>query len=163
MKVLSEKSDLTNLEIVALLSSLGMTAWIITDFIGRMIIYFIAYSVIILPIILLYIVSVVDTLISMVRDGRKTSQIKILAHSLVIITIALSWMATSELFKSDRVLTATLRDDLYHFTLVLRENGTCEVSVLGMFGYSEVYKGAYQLKGDSILFLGKALRKQFYS
>ncbi len=49
-------------------------------------------------------------------------------------------------------MTARMDDDLFHYTLILRENGTCENEIRGYLGFSERHKGHYRFQGDTIIF-----------
>ncbi|MBK7970367.1 MAG: hypothetical protein IPK08_16290 [Bacteroidetes bacterium] len=58
-------------------------------------------------------------------------------------------------------MTATLKDDLYYYTLVFRENGTCENQVSGIFGFHEVFHGKYKFQADTIIFTKKPYDNNF--
>ncbi|HLV51877.1 MAG TPA: hypothetical protein VKY44_07980, partial [Flavobacterium sp.] len=57
-----------------------------------------------------------------------------------------------DIFKSPRTLTATLRDDIFHYTLIFREDGIVENEINGIFGFRETIKGNYRIEGDTIIF-----------
>ena len=61
----------------------------------------------------------------------------------------------SELFKSNRILEAKLEDDLFHYTLIFRENGSVENRAVGIFWYKKTFKGTYHFNGDTIIFSKK--------
>lgn len=148
-------------DILAILSTLGIIGWIVTDYFGGMIIFLLSYSLIIIPIVIAYMVSIIETFISLIRKGIKQSKIKLTAHLLVIAFILTVSVINSDLFKSKRFITATLKDDLHHYTLILRENGKCENHVFGMFGYSKKFKGDYYLRMDTIIFTTKPYDNDF--
>lgn len=152
---------LTFNEVISIISALGIIAWMVTDFYGGMFIHLLSYWWIILPIILLYLFSLCATVISLFRRGIKRNRVKFLSHGAVLTGILLFNLYDSELFKSDRVLTATLRDDLFHYTLILRKDGICENDISGIFGYHQVYKGQYTFKQDTIVFTKKPYDNDF--
>lgn len=137
---------------MAVLSCAGMVGWLLTQFFGGMVIWFFSYPLIIFPVLILYIVSIFNTLIAIGRKGFKSNRIKIASHGVVVVGIVASAIFASDLFKSNRIMTATLYDDLFSYTLVLRENGVCENEVNGFMGFSEVFNGQYAMKGDTIIF-----------
>ncbi len=133
----------------------------ITGYFGGMFIYLLSYGLIIIPIIILYIISIFDTFISTARQGFKANRIKLIFHGLVLLAIVLTNLYQSDLLKSKSILTATLKDDQFFYTLTLRENGSCENEVSGIFGFNEVYKGQYKFKGDTIFFTKKPYDNDF--
>jgi hypothetical protein len=147
--------------IIAIVSTLGIIAWMVTDYFGGMFIYLLSFGFIIVPIIILYLFSLGDTIISLVRRGFKQNKIKVNFHGLVMLSIFLTNIIQSDLLKSKRILTATLKDDLYHYTLVFRQNGSCENQVSGVFGYKEVFHGNYKFQGDTIIFFNKPYSNDF--
>jgi hypothetical protein len=147
--------------IVAIISTLGILAWMLTDYFGGMFIYLLSYGLIIIPIIILYIASFGDTVISLIKRGFKQNKIKVIFHGLVLLTILLTNTLQSDLLKSERILTATLKDDQFHYTLLFRENGSCENQVSGIFGFQEVFNGKYRFQGDTIIFSKKPYDNNF--
>jgi hypothetical protein len=79
--------DNIGLNIIAIVSTLGILGWIITDYFGGMILYLISYSVIIIPIIILYLISIVDTIISLIKKGIYNNKIKLIFHASLIMSI----------------------------------------------------------------------------
>jgi len=148
-------------DVIAIISMAGIIAWQITDFFGGMFIFLLSYSAIILPIIILYIISFFETIISIIKRGVKNSKIKLIAHTIVLIAIIIFNLYHSELFKSKPILKAILRDDLFHHTLIFRENGKVENQIQGMFGYEKTYKGIYHFKEDTIIFSKKPYDNDF--
>jgi len=138
--------------IIAIISGLGVIGWIITDFFGGMVIWLFSYGLIILPLLLLYVISFFDTLISLIRNVKKTSRTKHISHGIVLLTILAFNMFHSDLFKSEKVMSAILKDDLYHYRLVFRENGNVENQANGIFGFSQTYYGKYRIENDLIIF-----------
>ncbi len=148
---------------IAIISTLGIFCWMITEFFGGMIIHLLSYGLLIIPIIILYIFSFFETIVATSRRGMNANKIKVVAHGLLIFSIILLNGYQSELFKSKKILTATLKDELYHHTLVFRENGNCENEVNGMFFYHEVFHGKYKFYGDTIVFEKKPYDNDFIS
>jgi len=124
----------------------------VTDFYGGMFIYFLSYPYLVFPIILLYIFSFFETFVSLIRNGFKKNIIKVVFHSFLITIIIIFNLMNSEVFKSKKILSATLKDDQFYYNLVFRENGKVENNINGMFGYSEQITGTYLIKGDTIIF-----------
>jgi hypothetical protein len=148
-------------DMLAIISTLGIFGWIITDFYGGMIIYFIVFWPIIISIIILYLISFLDTFISIVNNGWNLNKIKGVSHGVLLFVILLLIVMQSELFKSKIILKAILRDDLSNLTLILRKNGKFENEVSGIFGPQEVFKGRYTLKADTIIFQNKPYDNDF--
>jgi hypothetical protein len=133
----------------------------VTHYFGGMLIYLLSYGMIIIPIIILYIVSFGETFISLIKSGFKQNKIKGIFHGLVILTIILINILQSDFLKSKKILTATLKDDQFYYTLLFRENGSCENHVSGIFGYQEVFHGKYKFQGDTIIFSKKPYDNNF--
>lgn len=138
--------------IIAIISGLGVIGWIITDFFGGMVLWLFSYGLIILPLLLLYVISFFDTLISLIRNAKKTNKTKLISHVIVLLTILAFNMFQSELFKSEKVMSAILKDDLYQYRLVFRKNGNVENQANGIFGFSQTYYGKYRIENDLIIF-----------
>lgn len=146
------KKHLNLKTIIALISTLGMIKWFMGEFHGGMFIRFISYPTFYSIILCLYIFSLIETFISLIRKGFRKNMIKVFLHSFVILSFAGIFSFQSEVFQSRKILSATLYDDLFNYTLILRENGDCETDINGMFGYHQTHKGNYYLKGDTIFF-----------
>lgn len=138
--------------VLAIISTFGILCWMITDFYGGMAIYFFSYAPLILTTLICYIISLIETISSVIKNGIRNSKIKLYFHSILLITIVLFNVLQSDLFKSKRILTATLKDDLFYYTLVFRENGTVDNEISGIFGFQETIKGKYKTVGDTIIF-----------
>lgn len=155
------KRKLSVYDIIAIISAVGLIGWIITDFFGGMILWALSYGVIIIPIFLLYILSITDTVVSLIRKGKQTSKIKLIAHGIVLFSIFAFNLYHSEVFKSERIMTAVLKDDLYHYRLILRKNGNVENQTNGMFGFSQTFHGKYKIENDLIIFSEKPYDNDF--
>ena len=138
--------------LIAIISTIGIIIWMITEFYGGMFIYLLSYPFLIIPTILLYVFSFFETLVSLMKSGIKKNFIKIFFHSTLILIIIVFNLINSEVFKSKKILSATLKDYQYYYNLVFRENGEVENNINGMFGYSEQITGKYKIKGDTIIF-----------
>lgn len=146
---------LTAFDIIAIISAIGTICWVISDFYhGGMVIYLFTYWWLLLPVIILYGISFVETLVSLFRKKFAYNRIKLAAHGAVLLIIIFSGIFQSELFKSKIVITAVLYDDLYQYKLLLRESGSAENQVNGPFGFSTTYYGNYTIK-DSLIIFGK--------
>ncbi len=58
-------------------------------------------------------------------------------------------------------MTAVLKDDLYHYRLILRKNGNVENQANGMFGFSQTFHGKYKIENDFIIFSEKPYDNDF--
>jgi hypothetical protein len=84
----------------------------------------------------------------------------ILFGLLIIGTIFISEILRSELFKSKKVLEATLTDDLSAIHLTLRADNKFEVIASTMFS-NQVFKGDYELIDNKIIFKSKRYDNDF--
>ena len=139
-------------DVIAILSSVVMIGWIITGFYGGMLLWYFSYTIILTIMIILYIVSFFGTLFSITQSGYKNNNLKVLSHVAVITTIIAVNVYNSDLFKPEPILAATLYDDLYHYRLILRKEGKCEIETSGFLGFKDIYQGNYYFKGDTIIF-----------
>jgi len=146
---------------ISIVSSLGIFLWILTDYFGGLIIYFISYKEIITSFVILYFLSLIETVISTIRTGLKNNILKLTSHIITLIIITIFIAINAEFLKSKRVLSAKLNDDLFSYNLILRENGRCENETAGVFGYYKTYKGEYDIKGDTIFFKDKMYDNDF--
>jgi len=137
---------------LAAASCLGIIGFISTNFFGGMVLWLICYWFITLPLIIIYIISLFSAVANLFDGGYYKSRIKINIHLATLAIIILFNLYDSELFKNEKILSATLKDDLYHYTLTLRKDGECETQCSGVFGYEEYFKGIYKFKGDTIIF-----------
>lgn len=147
--------------IMAIIPCLGIISWLITDWFGALITYLVLYGVIIIPLILLYLLSLFEMIYSTVKNGIKRNLIKFISHLLTFLFIIFFIIIHCESLKSPRYLTAILDSDSDSFELVLRENGKFENTVSGMFGYAETYKGKFYQYEDTIIFKNRPYDKDF--
>ncbi|MDR7131373.1 hypothetical protein J2X69_003737 [Algoriphagus sp. 4150] len=161
--MVAEKTQrkISGYDIVAIISAVGLIGWIVTDFYGGMIIWMLSYGVIIASILILYVFSFLDTLISLIRRGKGISKVKLTAHGIVLLVILGFNLHHSEFFKSERMLTAILKDDLFHYRLIFRENGNVENHVSGFFGFSEIHRGKYRIDNELVIFSRKPYDNNF--
>ena len=75
-------------------------------------------------------------------------------------SITITELLQSELLKSEKVLEATLDDDLSAMFLTLRKNGRFELVSDNMFG-SKTFDGNYKVRGNMIIFLSKPYENDF--
>ncbi len=148
-------------DIIALVATIGLIGWIITDYFGGMMIFLFSYSFLILPILIIYLISIIETISSIIKNGLKKNKIKFVAHLIGVLFIVVNSFDTTDLFKSERLITAILRDDLFHYTLILREDGSCENNVVGFMGFKDQYKGKFYFKDDTIIFTQKPYDNDF--
>ncbi len=135
------------------MSCLGLALYILTTFNGGMIIYLFSHFTPIIILLLLYIISAIILIVNLLKTGIKANKPNLILHTTLWIYIGVIWSTQSEIFKSERILSATLRDDLYDYELVLRKNGKCETNCNGIFGFYQTIKGEYTLCGDTIKFI----------
>ncbi len=143
------------------MSIIGIICWNISDYFGGMIIHLIQYWFLILPLLVFYIISLVRTFILIIYSGLKRTKFLIIFHSIFLLLLVAKHTIDSDTFKSKRILTATLKDDLFHYTLILREDGTCENNVNGFLGFKEQFSGSYKIIEDTIIFSQKPYDNNF--
>lgn len=154
-------SKIKPLQILTIVSIIGMICWNITDYFGGMIIRLLQYWYLIIPIIILYIITFIKTLIEVEKSGFKNNKLTVVANLLFIVFILTTSLIESDVFKSKRVLSGTLKDDLFHYTIIFREDGTCENNINGFLGYKKQYKGTYIMINDTIIFTKKPYENNF--
>lgn len=138
--------------IIAIISTLGILSWMVTDYFGGMVIYLFSYSQVIIPIVILYVFSLSNTILLTINKGIKQNKVKVIFHGIVLFSIILTKIVQSEILKSERIITAILKDDICYYTLILRENGKCENEITGIFGFHLVTYGNFKLNEDTIIF-----------
>lgn len=94
-----------------------------------------------------------------------THKIKALKYDLLYLSLSLLLLIglqikDAELFKSDKVFEAILIDDLSDIELILRKNKSFETITNTIFG-SNLIKGKYETRGDTILFIDKPYNNDF--
>ncbi|NVK84774.1 MAG: hypothetical protein HWE21_10665 [Cytophagia bacterium] len=160
MENTSKKTD-AGLNFASIIGSLGIIAWLISDFYGGMIIHLFSYFYAIAFIVVLYITSLAETLVNWLRKGTQYVKVRVIVHLIVFLSFIAFNIHNSEILRSERVLTATLRDDLFHYTLVFRKNGKVETHENGFLGYSQVHFGKYRLEEGLIIFDEKPYDNDF--
>lgn len=126
-----------------------------------MIIHLFSYFYAIAFIVVLYITSLAETLVNWLRKGIEYVKVRVIVHFTVFLGFIAFNIHNSEILRSDRVLTATLRDDLFHYTLVFRKNGKVETHENGFLGYSQVHFGKYRFEEGLIIFNEKPYDNDF--
>lgn len=147
--------------VLSIISTLTVVGWMISDFYGGMVIFLIMYRWIIVPLLIIYAITFLITLIKIIRNGVKTNKLLLSTHIFGIIMIVSFNLYQSELFKSRILLDATIEDDLSNINLVLRENGQFTTKTTGMFGYTERISGKYLKHNDTIIFLKNPYSNDF--
>ena len=147
--------------ILSIISTLTIIGWMISDFYGGMIIYLIVYRWIILPMLIIYAITVIISLIKIIKNGIKPNKMLFYTHSFGLLMIIMFSLYQSEVFKSKILLDATLFDDLSSINIVLRKNGHFETTTNTAFGSSEKISGKYSLKNDTIIFLNAPYSNDF--
>lgn len=147
--------------ILSILSTLAVTGWLITEFYGGMVIYMFMYWWIIVPLIIIYAITLIITLIKIIRNGIKFNKFLFYTHIFGVLMIIIFSLHQSELFKSRILLDATMVDDLSSINLVLRENGKFETTTNGLFGFTDKISGEYLIHNDTIIFLKRPYSNNF--
>ncbi|MBB4080853.1 hypothetical protein GGR28_003492 [Lewinella aquimaris] len=129
-----------------------MIAWMTTSLFGGMLFYLFLSGFALLPIAIGYIISLLDFCVTLCKRKTKTSKIKKYSHLAVGFAMVALYALNSETFKSKAVLSATLKDDLFHYQLIFRENGRVENHINGFAGFSQTHHGKYSFRGDTIIF-----------
>ena len=144
--------QITFFDILAVTSSTAVVIWLLSDFIWGILVSIVVFPILVGVILIVYIFSFSETIYSIVKQGWASNTLKMFSHVSVIGAIALMILFNSELFKSPRIITAILNDDLNQYRLVFRENGTVENHWIGMFGVSKTYTGKYYIDGKFVIF-----------
>lgn len=139
--------------IIVIVSTASMIAWLISDFFGGMIIFLNLGAPLIIPLVIIYLITLIITFIKVIISGISSNLIIFCVHSLGLSLILISILYHSELLKSKIILEATLLDDLSSITLILRESGSFETIMLGMFGVEDRIYGDYKIRNDTIFFM----------
>jgi len=100
------------LNIFSIISTIAIISWMISDFFGGLIIYLLMYWWIIFPLIIIYVVTGIITIVKTARKGIRNNKIILYTHILGILSIIIFNLYQSEIFKSKILLDATLVDDL---------------------------------------------------
>jgi len=147
--------------IISTISIIGIGFLIISDYHGKMIGYLIIFKYVFIFIFILYLISLIETIISIFRQGIKRNILKFISHSVLLLFFLFYIINNTEYLKSEKVLTATLYDDLSNITITLRRDGNFENKSFDFIGNNETFKGKYKMKGDTILFLEKPYYNKF--
>ena len=87
-------------------------------------------------------------------EVNNKNKVGVLCGCLMLLPIMTVLLINSEVFKSKKVLEATLTDDLSAIYLTLRENQQFEVTASTLFT-EEHFQGSYQINGSKIIFMNK--------
>lgn len=109
----------------------------------------------------LIIVLSVWLLINLVNSVAQKNTRSILLNITFILFVSAICLSKIEYFKSERVLEATLVDDLSSINLILRKNKTFEITSNSIFGEEQPFKGNYKIEGDKIIFLSSPYYNSF--
>ena len=101
----------------------------------------------VIPLVLFGISFVVFFVLTIINKNRTG----ILFGVIILGTVLCSELITSEIFKSKKILEATLIDDLSAIHLTLRADRKFEMISSNMFS-EKVYKGNYQIVDNKIIF-----------
>ncbi len=148
-------------KILVTLSVVGMICWNLTDYFGGMIIYLLQYWIVIIPIVILYFITLIGTITKLLKTGINKNKFIFTTHLIFIFFLLTTALTESEIFKSKIVLNGTLKDDLFYYTLIFREDGTCENKVNGFLGFEDKYNGKYKMIEDTIIFIIKPYDNDF--
>ena len=145
-------------DVHVVITSAIMSAWLISHYFNGMMLSLLYCWFIILPVLLVHIVSFFYS-INIAFVNFKMAKFKLLCHGFVLLLTLGIMIQESDLFKSERILTATKDDDHYFETLTLRKDGTAEMYGSGLAGNTDTYYGNYRIKDDLIIFTKKPVKK----
>lgn len=151
----------TGFDFIALISGVGIIAWFISDFFIGMFFIALVFWWVLIPILILYGISIISTLISLLKKGKRVGVVTLIAHELTFSVLVGFYLYESDIFKSKHIMTAVLKDDLFHYRLVFRKNGVVENQINGFLGYSQTITGKYQIKDSLIIFSKKPYTNDF--
>ena len=131
--------------------TLFLTTYFLQDYLWEKIWLFAVF-----PLILLGIAFFVFFVLSVTDSNRKG----ILIGTLILGIISTSELINSEVFKSKKILEATLMDDLSAIHLTLRVDKKFEMVSSNMFN-EDTYKGNYHIIDNKIIFEDKRYTNDF--
>lgn len=137
------KSDVFTLATCALLLSC-----LLSPFFNFMLNLFFGKPLLIL--FILYLISLVDTIVQWSYYGKAKVKVKLIIHTSFLLIYSLNFLKDSEYFKSEIILKAHMKDDLFLETLQFRENGKVELVVNGFMAFNEIEKSTYKISSDTI-------------
>jgi hypothetical protein len=153
-----DKQKLTNgLAIISAVA--GWTVLFLTEYYGGLVLFVVFAKYWFIP--LIGLISFIETVIYLFKKGLRKSKIKLFSHGSVFLVLILLGLCHSNLFKSKEILTATLHDEHFSYTLIFRKNGEVENHIFGMFFHTQTIKGTYVMKGDTIIFTKKPYDNNF--
>ena len=138
--------------LAAIFSTIGVIGWTFTEFYGGKFIWLVTYFEFLIPLILLYLYSLFNTLIFFINKREQGNKLIYWVHLIGILSLTGVEIYQAEFWRSERVLEARLNDDLFSYFLILRENGQAEMEVDGFLGFHDVHHGEYLLKEDKLIF-----------
>ncbi|MFP9112818.1 hypothetical protein ACLI1A_02680 [Flavobacterium sp. RHBU_3] len=144
-----------------IITSAVLTVWLISHYFNGMMMNLLFCWFIILPTLVVHIISLFTTIRSAFVNLRAT-RLKLFCHGFVLLLALGIRVKESDLFKSERVLTAIKSDDHYYETLTLRKDGTTEIYGTGLTGNTDTYNGSYKVKGNLIIFTNKPFETKVY-
>jgi hypothetical protein len=99
--------------------------------------------------------------LTIIISGLIKRDIHVLPVLIILIgIITLVELLRSDLFKSEKIIEATLSDDLSNIHMILRKDSSFQMISSTMFGENH-YKGNYKLIKDRIIFLDKPYENNF--
>lgn len=122
--------------------TLLLIIYFLTDYLFE--IFWIFYLI---PLLLAGLIFLAFFIITIIKKNRIGISIGIVILGIIFS----SEIASSELFKSEKILEATLMDDLSAIHLTLRENNRFEVIASNLFA-ELTFEGTYQLQENKIIF-----------
>ncbi len=160
MKTATLRNRILFTNLAAILGCVGMLGWLITHFYGGMVLWFYSYGIFILFFLILYVFSVVETIVSYLNYGR-ISVVKIAMHSAVIIVLIALNLLKVDILKPNLIMTAVHKGHTEVYRLNFRSNGTVENQVHGSYGYSETFHGSYHFEDSLVVFDEKPFNTNF--
>jgi hypothetical protein len=85
------------------------------------------------------------------KYGFLRNKFAIILHLTALVLIFITWSDFTDIYKSKKILSAYLQDDLSRIDLVLRQNGRFEMTSSAL-AISEKVKGDYKINNDTIVF-----------
>jgi len=110
--------------------------------------------------IVLFTIGLLRSIGQVLSFGLTKMKYEIISLALFLLILLGFTIKKSEVFKSEKVLGATLNDDLSSINLVLRQDGSFETTSSTIYG-RDLITGKYELLGDTVSFYNQPYINDF--
>lgn len=145
-----KETGITFRELLAIFSSVLMIAWLMTAFWGLIIFVTIMVFYFVAILWFFYFASLIESIIYIKKNGFLSSKKRLYSHGAVLLLLLFMFVWFSDMFRSERVYTATMQNDWMHYTLIFRENGELQYKYYS-FGLFQTFSFKYISKSDTLI------------